>query len=155
MVEPALAVTGAMITDVEDYFDKGCGRCARFATPDCSTKAWLEGLLVLRRICREAGLQEVAKWGHPVYVHAGRNVAIIGAFRGDFRLTFFHAALLDDPAGLLTFFHAALLDDPAGLLEKQGENTRHPDCLCFTDTTLSGASHGLCRTGHPATESAL
>lgn len=113
-----------MITEVEDYFAKGCGRCARFDTPDCSTRAWLAGLLTLRRICREAGLTEAAKWGHPCYMHAGRNVAIIGAFRGDFRLT---------------LFNAALLSDPDGLLERQGENTRHPDCLRFTDPTAPAA----------------
>lgn len=107
-----------MITDVEEFFTKGCGRCDRFATPDCSTRAWLPGLLTLRQLCREAGLQEAAKWGHPCYVHAGRNIAIIGAFRADFRLT---------------FFNAALMQDPLGLLERQGQATRHPDMIRFTD----------------------
>ena len=32
----------AMITDVEDYFTKGCGRCDRFGTPDCSTRRWID-----------------------------------------------------------------------------------------------------------------
>ncbi|HEY6919202.1 MAG TPA: YdeI/OmpD-associated family protein, partial [Tabrizicola sp.] len=76
------------------------------------------GLLTLRRICREAGLTEVAKWGHPCYMHAGRNICLMGAFRGDFRLT---------------FMNAALMRDPQGLLERQGPNTRHPDCIRFTD----------------------
>lgn len=109
----------AMITDPETFFAKGCGRCDRFATPDCSTMLWLPGLLTLRRLCLDAGLTEVAKWGHPTYMHKGRNIAILGAFRGDFRLT---------------FFNAALLTDPEGVLERQGPNTRHPDCLRFTDT---------------------
>lgn len=107
-----------MITDPDAYFAKGCGRCDRFATSDCSTRLWLQGLLTLRRILNDAGLTETAKWGHPCYMHAGRNIAIIGAFRGDFRLT---------------FFNAALMTDPEGVLEKQGPNTRHPDCLRFTD----------------------
>ncbi len=107
-----------MITDPDAYFAKGCGRCDRFATADCSTRLWLQGLLTLRRILQGAGLSETAKWGHPCYMHAGRNIAIIGAFRGDFRLT---------------FFNAALLNDAEGVLEKQGPNTRHPDCLRFTD----------------------
>lgn len=109
----------AMITDPDTYFAEGCGRCDRFATPDCSTRLWLPGLLTLRRICRAAGLVELAKWGHPVYMHAGRNIAILGAFRGDYRLT---------------FFNAALLKDHERLLERQGPNTKHPDCLRFTDT---------------------
>lgn len=108
-----------MITEIEDYFAKGCGRCERFATPDCSTRRWVLGLNELRRICREAGLVETVKWGHPCYMHAGRNIAIIGAFRGDFRLS---------------FFNAALMKDPHGVLEKQGPNTRHPDMMRFTDT---------------------
>lgn len=107
-----------MITEIEDYFTLGCGRCARFATPDCSTRQWLSGLVTLRRIAKEAGLSETVKWGHPCYMHAGRNIAILGAFRQDFRLT---------------FLNAVLLKDPHGLLEKQGPNTLHPDCIRFTD----------------------
>ena len=107
-----------MITEIEDFFTKGCGRCERFATPDCSTRQWIVGLEALRAICREAGLVETVKWAHPCYMHAGRNLCIIGAFRTDYRLS---------------FFHAALLEDPQGLLERQGPNTRHPDMLRFVD----------------------
>jgi uncharacterized protein YdeI (YjbR/CyaY-like superfamily) len=107
-----------VITAVDDYFAKGCGRCDRFATVDCSTRLWLDGLLTLRRICRAAGLTETAKWGHPCYMHAGRNLCLFGAFRSDFRLT---------------FMNAALLKDPEGILERQGPNTRHSDCIRFTD----------------------
>jgi uncharacterized protein YdeI (YjbR/CyaY-like superfamily) len=49
-------------------------------------------------------------------MHAGRNIVIIGAFRGDFRLT---------------FFNAALMKDPEGVLERQGQNTQHPDMIRF------------------------
>lgn len=120
----------AMITDPDAYFAQGCGRCDRFATPDCSTRRWLPGLLTLRRICRDAGLTEVAKWGHPVYLHAGRKIAILGAFRGDFRLS---------------FFNAALMQDPEGFLQKQGPNTRHADCLRFTDTAAPAALEPMIR----------
>jgi uncharacterized protein YdeI (YjbR/CyaY-like superfamily) len=50
-------------------------------------------------------------------MHAGRNIAIIGALQGDFRLN---------------FFNAALMTDPGGLLERQSPNTRHPDSIRFT-----------------------
>lgn len=106
-----------MITDIEDYFAKGCGRCERFDTPDCSTRRWRTGLLRLRAICRDAGLEEAVKWGHPCYMHAGRNIAIIGAVRDDFRLS---------------FFDAALMKDPEGVLERPGPNTRHADMIRFT-----------------------
>lgn len=108
-----------MITDVDEYFAKGCGRCGRFETPDCATRLWADGLAALRRICRDAGPVETAKWGHPCYIHAGHNIAIIGAFRGDFRLS---------------FFNAAMLTDPARVLERQGRNTAHPDMIRFTGT---------------------
>lgn len=108
----------AMITNIEDFYTRGCGRCERFDTPDCSTKRWNEGLLELRRICLAAGLVETVKWAHPCYMHAERNIAIMGAFREDFRLS---------------FFDAALLKDPEGVLERQGPNTRHPDMIRFTD----------------------
>lgn len=107
-----------MITEIEDYFAKGCGRCERFDTADCSTRKWAEGLADLRRICRDAGLVETVKWGHPCYMHAGRNIALIGALRGNFRLN---------------FFNAALLKDPDGVLERQGPNTQNPDSIKFSD----------------------
>lgn len=113
-----------MITDIEDFFAKGCGRCERFATPDCSTRFWAGGLAELRRLCLKAGLTEVVKWGHPCYMHAGRNIAIMGAFRGDFRLT---------------VFNAALMRDPDGVLQRQGPNTQSPDAIRFTDNAQPAA----------------
>jgi uncharacterized protein YdeI (YjbR/CyaY-like superfamily) len=110
-----------MITAIEDYFRLGCGRCARFATADCSVQHWATGLLALRSICQGEGLIEAVKWGHPVYMHAGRNVAILGAFRGDFRIT---------------FMNAALLADPDGVLEKQGPHTQNPDAMRFVDVAM-------------------
>ena len=106
-----------MITDIEDYFTKGCGRCERFGRPECSTRQWDEGLKKLRKICVGAGLEETLKWAHPCYMHAGRNIAILGALRGDFRISFFNAGLLNDPEDVLV---------------KQGPNTRHPDMISFT-----------------------
>ncbi|MCY1125478.1 YdeI/OmpD-associated family protein [Frigidibacter sp. RF13] len=117
-----------MITEIEDFFTRGCGRCPRFDTPDCSTKRWAAGLADLRRICRAAGLTETVKWGHPCYMHAGRNIALIGAFRGDFRLT---------------FFNAALMKDPSGVLERQGPNTRHPDMIRFDENAQVAAREAL------------
>ncbi len=50
-------------------------------------------------------------------MHSGRNIAILGAFRNDFRLS---------------FFNAALMKDAYSVLEKQGQNTQHPDMIRFT-----------------------
>ena len=109
-----------MITQPEDYFAQGCGRCSRFATPDCSSQTWAAGLQALRQLCLGVGLVETAKWGHPCYTHQGRNIAILGAFRGDFRLT---------------FFNPSLLQDPQQLLQRKGPNSAHPDMLSFTDAS--------------------
>ncbi|MFT6657550.1 MAG: hypothetical protein ACJAZW_000700 [Maritalea sp.] len=105
-----------MITDVEDFFTKGCGRCKRFDTPDCSANIWNKGLRTLRQLCLAAGFEETVKWGHPCYMRGQRNMVIIGAFRGDFRLT---------------FFNAALMKDPQSVREKQGPNTQNPNMLRF------------------------
>lgn len=107
-----------MITVIDDFFTKGCGRCVRFDTAECSTKLWARGVADLRALCLAAGLEETVKWGHPCYMAARRNVVIMGAFRGDFRLT---------------FFNAGLMKDPDGVMERQGPNTRHADMIRFTD----------------------
>ena len=106
-----------MITDPDDFFTKGCGRCDRFATPDCSTRLWIDGLNNLRRICLDIGLSETVKWAHPCYLHAGRNIARFGAFRGDFRLN---------------FMNPGLVSDTEGVLEPQGPNSATPGTIRFT-----------------------
>ncbi len=108
----------ALITSVDDYFSSGCGRCDRFATPQCSSRVWQDGLQALRQLCLDVGLVEALKWSHPCYMHAGRNIAILGALRGEFRIN---------------FFTPALLSDPEGLLERAGPNTQHPGMLRFRD----------------------
>lgn len=105
-----------MIKDPDIYFTKGCGRCAKFDTPDCASLRWAEGQAALRALCVEVGLVETAKWGHPCYMHADRNIAILGAFKDSFRLTFFNAALMTDPDKVLT---------------KQGPNTANAGVLLF------------------------
>lgn len=109
-----------MISNPDDYFVKGCGRCARFETPECSTQIWTEGLSQLRRICREVGLTETVKWGHPCYMHSDRNIAVFGAFRGDFRLS---------------FMNPGLLDDHEKLLEKAGPNSQVAGVMRFSNAT--------------------
>jgi uncharacterized protein YdeI (YjbR/CyaY-like superfamily) len=119
-----------MIRVVDEYFQRGCGRCERFDTPDCSTELWRDGLADLRRICLDAGMSEHAKWGHPCYMHSGRNIAIIGAFREDFRLSFFNAALMRDP-------HQVLVG--------QGPNSQHADCFRFDDPRAVATSEPTIR----------
>lgn len=104
--------------NVDTYFAKGCGRCERFGTPDCSVQIWQEGMLKLRKICLAAGLEETLKWGHAAYRHAGRNIVILGAFRDNFRLT---------------FMDAELLTDKDGLLEKAGPNSSTANLIKFSD----------------------
>jgi len=109
--------TARMITEIEDFFTIGCGRCDRWQTPQCSAAIWRDGLLELRRICRDMGLSEHVKWAHPTYMHAGRNICVIGALQGDFRLN---------------FMNPALMTDPDGVMSRQGPNTRVPDTIRFT-----------------------
>jgi len=119
-----------MITDPDDFFTKGCGRCERFATPECSTRRWIDGLDNLRRICLDMGLEETVKWAHPTYMHAGRNIALMGAFRGDFRLS---------------FMNPGLLNDTEGVLEPQGPNSRTPGMIRFADVAQTGTMEPVIR----------
>lgn len=119
-----------MITDPDDFFRHGCGRCERFATSDCSTRPWLEGLTALREICRGAGLVETVKWAHPCYMHADRNIAMLGAFRGDFRIS---------------FMNPALLSDSHGLLEPPGPNSATPSLIRFTAASQVAAAEPAIR----------
>jgi uncharacterized protein YdeI (YjbR/CyaY-like superfamily) len=107
-----------MITHSDDYFTKGCGRCGRFETPDCSVHLWSQGLTVLRQLCLEAGLTETVKWGHPCYQEGDRNIALLGAHRDCY---------------VLTFCNAALLKDPEQILERAGPNTQAADLVRFKD----------------------
>jgi uncharacterized protein YdeI (YjbR/CyaY-like superfamily) len=109
-----------MITHSDDYFTKGCGRCGRFETPDCSVHLWGQGLSALRELCLEAGLSETVKWGHPCYQFGDRNIALLGAFRDCF---------------VLTFCDAALLKDAEQILQRAGPNTQTADLVRFTEVT--------------------
>jgi uncharacterized protein YdeI (YjbR/CyaY-like superfamily) len=120
----------AMITDPDDFFTKGCGRCARFATPDCATRRWIDGLNHLRRICLDTGLEETVKWAHPCYLHAGRNIALFGALRGDFRLS---------------FMNPGLVNDTEGVLEPQGPNSQTPSMIRFTAVEQVGEMEAVIR----------
>lgn len=106
-----------MITDIDTYFAKGCDRCGRFNTPACSALIWGDGLARLRQLCLGLGLSETVKWGHPAYTHAGRNIAVFGAFQRSFRLS---------------FMNSDLLDDTDGILEPIGPNSRAPSQVTFT-----------------------
>ncbi|WKD49672.1 YdeI/OmpD-associated family protein [Microbulbifer spongiae] len=105
-----------MISNIEEFFAKGCGRCDRFSTTDCSARKWEAGLIALRRICQSLDLEEAVKWGQPCYDFAGRNIAIIGAYQDKF---------------VLSFFDAVLMKDPDGVLEKPGPNTQYASTIYF------------------------
>jgi uncharacterized protein YdeI (YjbR/CyaY-like superfamily) len=107
----------AMITDPDDFFAQYGARLDRLATVDGSASLWFEGLNNLRRICLDMGLDETVKWGQPCYMHADRNIALIAAFRGDFRLN---------------FMNVGLLNDSEGVLEPQGPNSARASMIRFT-----------------------
>src|SRR5215831_3668844 len=120
----------AMITDPDDFFTKGCGRCDRFATPECSTRPWVRGLNQLRRIFKDMGLEETVKWAHPCYMHAGRNIALLTALRNDFRLG---------------FMNPSLLNDTESVLEPNGPNTQTRGMMRFTDVRQVSAREPVIR----------
>lgn len=86
---------------VDDYFARGCGRCALFETPQCRVHLWQEEMQTLRDILLDAGLTEERKWGNPCYTLNGKNVAMMGALKEYCSIGFFKGSLLKDPKKLL------------------------------------------------------
>lgn len=104
---------------VDDYFARGCGRCALFETPQCRVHQWQEEMQVLRDILLDAGLTEDRKWGNPCYTFNGKNVVMMGALK---------------EFCSIGFFKGSLLTDPKALLIAAGENTQASRQLRFTET---------------------
>ena len=63
--------------------------------------AWEQELDILARLLEETGMESRIKWNHPVYFHAGRNVASCSGFKHHCSLWFFDGALLTDGEGVL------------------------------------------------------
>ncbi len=61
-----------------------------------SHEQWKAPLSRLRAILLSAGLEETIKWGMPVYVLEGKNIAGLAAFQFHFGIWFFQGALLKD-----------------------------------------------------------
>lgn len=62
---------------------------------------WKEALIILRDIVRNTELEEVVKWGSPVYTLKGKNVIGLGAFKAYVGIWFFHGSFLSDELGKL------------------------------------------------------
>lgn len=91
----------SMVTDIQDYLNRGCGRCERFDTPTCKVFKWAEELRLMRQLCVESGLTEEVKWGSPCYTYKGANVILIGAFNDYCVLSILKGVLLADQKKLL------------------------------------------------------
>ena len=104
---------------VDDFFARGCGRCALFETPQCRVHQWQEEMQTLRDILLDAGLTEDRKWGNPCYTFNGKNVVMMGALK---------------EFCSIGFFKGSLLTDPKALLIAAGENTQASRQLRFTET---------------------
>lgn len=91
-----------MTKSPEIYFLEGCGRCSLGGTPECKVHRWTQELQLLRSIILDCGLQEVAKWGVPCYMHDKANVLILGALKDAVSVGFMKGALLDQTSHLLT-----------------------------------------------------
>jgi uncharacterized protein YdeI (YjbR/CyaY-like superfamily) len=90
-----------MTTDVNLYFEIGCGRCSRGGTPDCKIHLWDKILAELRRIVLECDLVEDCKWGSPCYTYNGANILMIGALNDYASIGFFKGSLLEDSHNML------------------------------------------------------
>lgn len=62
---------------------------------------WEPLLSQLRSILLDCKLEESIKWGMPAYVHAGKNIIGLGAFKKHLTLWFHQGVLLEDKAKIL------------------------------------------------------
>ena len=86
---------------VEQYFEIGCMRCDKGATPQCKVNTWASELVQLREWLLESGLEEKIKWSVPAYTINNKNVAMLNALKESVSISFFKGALVDDPQNLL------------------------------------------------------
>lgn len=90
-----------MIPNVETYFNEGCGRCSKMATPLCRVRTWEKELQLLRSIILECGLVEELKWSHPCYTFQDKNIIMLGTTKAFCAISFFKGALLADNQQIL------------------------------------------------------
>jgi uncharacterized protein YdeI (YjbR/CyaY-like superfamily) len=90
-----------MTKSPEIYFLEGCGRCSLGGTPECKVHRWTAELQLLRSIILDCGLEEVAKWGVPCYMHGKSNVLVLSALKDTATIGFMKGALLDQTSHLL------------------------------------------------------
>lgn len=109
----------AMITQADQFFIDGCGRCEHFASQECKARKWQLPLLHARQRLLTTGLEETCKWGAPVYTHQGKNVLILGVLKKGCSLSFVQGGSLEDPKQILAF---------------QGPNSRLSKVFYFQDT---------------------
>lgn len=63
---------------------------------------WKNELERLRSILLSFDLEEIIKWGAPVYMYEGKNLVSIAAFKNHYALWFFQGGLLRENTALLT-----------------------------------------------------
>jgi uncharacterized protein YdeI (YjbR/CyaY-like superfamily) len=79
-----------MNKDVNNYFINGCDRCKLYATPQCKVHTWQAELHLLRSILQNTTLVETCKWGVPCYMHNGKNLLMLSAFKQYASISFFN-----------------------------------------------------------------
>jgi uncharacterized protein YdeI (YjbR/CyaY-like superfamily) len=77
----------AAVKNVAEYIDKH--------------KDKAPSLLRLRDVMLSCGLEEVVKWGAPVYMHKGENIIGLAAFKSYVGIWFFQGVFLSDPDKVL------------------------------------------------------
>jgi uncharacterized protein YdeI (YjbR/CyaY-like superfamily) len=93
-----------MNIEVDDYFGR--------------IKMWHTELQQLRNIILDCNLTEEYKWRAPCYTLKGKNILMLGGFKG---------------FCIIAFFKGALLSDANNILVKQGENVQESRVIKFTN----------------------
>lgn len=91
----------AMVKSVEEFLDKGCGRCQKFDSPECKAVLWKKDIALLRALLLEFPLVEESKWGMPCYSYDGKNIIMIVPAVDSIRLSFLQGVVMNDPENRL------------------------------------------------------
>ncbi len=106
---------------------------------------WTEGLTVLRQILLAVGLTETVKWGAPCYMHAGRNVVSLAAFKHYFCLWFHEGGSLQDPDDVLQSAEGSKSEQSSAprrshrAVAKRDRSQPRPWCSCYHETHIPDA----------------
>ena len=102
-----------------------------------------DGLLQLREIMLNCGLDETIKWGTPVYTLNNKNIVGLGSFKSYFGLWYFQGSFLRDEANKLINAQEGKTKAMRQLKFSSSEEIRKEELIPLIEQTLDNQDQGL------------